>query len=72
MKRLIKRYVLQAQIDRESDDVNEGELNRDQPAPEPEGGCRPDTELEENWRAGFGPGEPPGETKADVTNPQGC
>ncbi|XP_053756573.1 short transient receptor potential channel 6 isoform X4 [Panthera pardus] len=26
MKRLIKRYVLQAQIDRESDDVNEGEL----------------------------------------------
>ncbi|KAL1782492.1 short transient receptor potential channel 6 isoform X1 [Sigmodon hispidus] len=26
MKRLIKRYVLQAQIDRESDEVNEGEL----------------------------------------------
>ena len=27
MKRLIKRYVLQAQIDKESDEVNEGELN---------------------------------------------
>ena len=26
MKRLIKRYVLQAQIDKESDEVNEGEL----------------------------------------------
>ncbi|XP_032283807.1 short transient receptor potential channel 6 isoform X2 [Phoca vitulina] len=26
MKRLIKRYVLQAQVDRESDEVNEGEL----------------------------------------------
>lgn len=25
MKRLIKRYVLQAQIDKESDEVNEGE-----------------------------------------------
>jgi hypothetical protein len=33
MKRLIKRYVLQAQIDKESDEVNEGELNpgTDQP-----------------------------------------
>lgn len=27
MKRLIKRYVLQAQIDKESDEVNEGELS---------------------------------------------
>nr|XP_005999088.2 PREDICTED: short transient receptor potential channel 6 [Latimeria chalumnae] len=26
MKRLIKRYVLKAQVDRESDEVNEGEL----------------------------------------------
>nr|XP_025729820.1 short transient receptor potential channel 6-like [Callorhinus ursinus] len=26
MKRLIKRYVLQAQVDKESDEVNEGEL----------------------------------------------
>ncbi|OXB57487.1 UNVERIFIED_CONTAM: hypothetical protein H355_004867, partial [Colinus virginianus] len=26
MKRLIKRYVLKAQIDKESDEVNEGEL----------------------------------------------
>lgn len=25
MKRLIKRYVLKAQVDRESDEVNEGE-----------------------------------------------
>lgn len=25
MKRLIKRYVLKAQIDKESDEVNEGE-----------------------------------------------
>ena len=48
MKRLIKRYVLQAQIDRESDDVNEGELNRGQLAPEPECGCSPDVELEES------------------------
>lgn len=31
MKRLIKRYVLQAQVDKESDEVNEGELNGDQP-----------------------------------------
>ena len=27
MKRLIKRYVLKAQMDKESDEVNEGELN---------------------------------------------
>ncbi|KTF86465.1 hypothetical protein cypCar_00037895, partial [Cyprinus carpio] len=26
MKRLIKRYVLKAQVDRENDEVNEGEL----------------------------------------------
>lgn len=26
MKRLIKRYVLKAQIDKESDEVNEGKL----------------------------------------------
>lgn len=30
MKRLIKRYVLQAQVDKESDEVNEGEWNGDQ------------------------------------------
>lgn len=26
MKRLIKRYVLKAQVDKENDEVNEGEL----------------------------------------------
>lgn len=26
MKRLIKRYVLKAQVDKESDEVNEGEI----------------------------------------------
>lgn len=70
MKRLIKRYVLQAQIDRESDDVNEGELNRDQPAPEPECGCSPDVELEESWREPFGEGEPPREEREGLTNRQ--
>lgn len=40
MKRLIKRYVLQAQVDKESDEVNEGELNREQLAPSRSEGCR--------------------------------
>lgn len=43
MKRLIKRYVLKAQIDKESDEVNEGEP-----------GCGLDAELREGWREGPG------------------
>lgn len=43
MKRLIKRYVLKAQIDKESDEVNEGEP-----------GCGLDAEPREGRREGPG------------------
>lgn len=46
MKRLIKRYVLKAQIDKESDEVNEGEP-----------GCGLDAAPREGWREGPGKSE---------------
>lgn len=33
MKRLIKRYVLKAQVDKENDEVNEGKQSQDEKCP---------------------------------------
>lgn len=58
MKRLIKRYVLQAQIDKESDEVNEGELNTETSQPlSISQDLGPEAELRESWRDGCGKGE---------------
>ena len=58
MKRLIKRYLLQAQIDKESDEVNEGELKS---AREHKPHLGPEAELRESWRGGRGKGGLQGE-----------
>ncbi|ELK16511.1 Short transient receptor potential channel 6 [Pteropus alecto] len=47
MKRLIKRYVLKAQIDKESDEVNEGELNTGTSHVSQD--VEPEVELRERW-----------------------
>lgn len=73
MKRLIKRYVLKAQTDKESDEVNEGESNT--------GTSRslsvswdvgPDAELRESRRDGHGKGEQQGEEKTGSHDHQNC
>lgn len=61
MKRLIKRYVLKAQIDKESDEVNEGELNTGTSHVSQD--MEPDVELRERWRYVCGKGELQGEEK---------
>lgn len=66
MKRLIKRYVLQAQIDKESDEVNEGELKS---ACEHKPHLGPETELRESWRGGHG--IPPGISTASCWGNRG-
>lgn len=58
MKRLIKRYVLKAQTDKESDEVNEGELNTGTSWPlNVSQDVRPDAELREGWKDECGKGE---------------
>ena len=61
MKRLIKRYVLQAQIDKESDEVNEGELKS---AREHEPHLGPEAKLRESWKGGCRKGGFQGEETA--------
>ena len=70
MKRLIKRYVLQAQIDKESDEVNEGELNTGTSQPlSMSQDLGPEAELRESWRDGRGKGELQQEDKTGSHQP---